>query len=30
MSLPKFILTITLLTLLGIVVGYFVFVGFQV
>lgn len=30
MSLPKFILTISLLTLLGIVVGYFVFVGFQV
>ena len=30
MSLPKFILTITLLTLLGIVVGYFVFVGLQV
>lgn len=30
MSLPKFILTITLLTLLVIVVGYFVFVGFQV
>lgn len=30
MSLWKFILTITLLTLLGIVVGYFVFVGFQV
>lgn len=30
MSLPKFILTITLLTLFGIVVGYFVFVGFQV
>lgn len=30
MSMPKFILTITLLTLLGIVVGYFVFVGFQV
>lgn len=30
MSLPKFILTITLLTLLGLVVGYFVFVGFQV
>ena len=30
MSLPKFILTITLLALLGIVVGYFVFVGFQV
>lgn len=30
MSLPKFILTITLLMLFGIVVGYFVFVGFQV
>lgn len=29
MSLGKFILSIAGLTLLGLVVGYFVFVGFQ-
>lgn len=29
MSLGKFLLSVSALTLLGLVVGYFVFVGFQ-